>query len=109
MEAILERALKDDDPFVRRDAVRLLGTMTHSPEAQRRSAAALGQALKDPDDATRLEAVASLANFEADIAGPCLMKALNDKNVQVRIQVIGVLRKLYEDQITQVEGVAPTP
>ena len=73
MEAVLERALEDKNPIVRLDAVRLLGTMT-DPELQERAASALGRALKDPDENTRFEAVKSLSNFSADIAGPYLMK-----------------------------------
>ena len=85
MEAVLERALEDKNPIVRLDAVRLLGTMT-DPELQERAASALGRALKDPDENTRFEAVKSLSNFSADIAGPYLMKAMDDDSVRIRIQ-----------------------
>ena len=46
MEAILAKALDDKNPVVRLDAVRLLGQMNATPQEQRRSAAALGRALR---------------------------------------------------------------
>ena len=104
MEAVLERALEDKNPIVRLDAVRLLGTMT-DPELQERAASALGRALKDPDENTRFEAVKSLSNFSADIAGPYLMKAMDDDSVRIRIQVVQVLRQLYQSQTSQVQAV----
>jgi len=105
MEAVLERALGDKNPIVRLDAVRLLGTMT-GPDVQGRAASALGRALKDPDETTRFEVVKSLSNFSADTAGPYLMKAMNDESVRIRIQVVQVLRQLYQDQANQIQDVA---
>ena len=107
MEAILERALKDKNPVVRLDAVRLLGTMNATPREQRRSAAALGRALDDKDENTRLEVVRSLANFSPDIAGPYLMRAMHDESIRIRLQVVMVLRRSYETLSAQTEGVTP--
>ena len=67
---------------------------------------ALGRALKDPDETTRFEVVKSLSNFSADTAGPYLMKAMNDESVRIRIQVVQVLRQLYQDQANQIQDVA---
>ncbi len=104
MEAVLERALEDKNPIVRLDAVRLLGTMT-DPDVQKRAASALGRALKDPDENTRFEAVKALSNFSADIAGPYLMKAMGDDSVRIRIQVVQVLRQLYQSQANPLQGI----
>ena len=109
MEAILERALTDDNPVVRLDAVRLLGTMNATPDEQRRSAAALGRALKDKDETTRLEVVRSLANFQPDIAGPYLMQAMHDESIRIRLQVVQVLRRSYETVSAQTREVQGTP
>ncbi len=105
MEAILERALTDKNPVVRLDAVRLLGTMHATPEEQRRSASALGRALKDKDENTRLEVVKALANFSPDIAGPYLMQAMKDESIRIRLQVVMVLRRSYEKANAQVQAV----
>lgn len=105
MEAILERALTDKNPVVRLDAVRLLGQMNATREEQRRSAAALGRALNDKDENTRLEVVRSLSNFDADIAGPYLMRAMKDESIRIRLQVVMVLRRAYETSAAQTEAV----
>ncbi|MEE2754337.1 MAG: HEAT repeat domain-containing protein [Candidatus Latescibacterota bacterium] len=105
MEAILEHALKDKNPVVRLDAVRLLGTMNATREEQRKSAAALGRALNDKDEITRLEVVRALANYSPDIAGPYLMKAMHDESIRIRIQVVMVLRRSYETLSTQTDAV----
>lgn len=105
MEAILQRALKDKNPAVRKDAVRLLGTMVNTPEEQRRTAAALGQALRDRDESLRLEAVRALGNINPDISGPYLARALKDESVRVRIQVVQELRNAYQRQSGQVQAV----
>ena len=105
MEAILQRALKDKNPVVRKDAVRLLGTMVNTPEEQRRSAAALGQALRDRDESIRMEAVRALGNINPDISGPYLARALKDESVRVRVQVIQELRNAYRRQAGQVQAV----
>jgi len=109
MEAILRDALNDKDSRVRRDAVKVLGTMTRSPEEQRRAARSLGEALGDKDAMLRLEAVISLANFPADVAGPYLKRALGDDNVMVRMEVVRVLRKIYESSASQIQQVQGQP
>lgn len=106
MEGILRKALEDKNPVVRRDAVRLLGTMTKTPEIQQRSAKGLGKALRDKEEDIRLESVRSLANISPGISGPYLREALNDKSVRVRIQVIQVLREVYQRQDNQIQGLA---
>ena len=103
MEGILQRALGDKNPAVRKDAVRLLGTMINSPEEQRRSAGALGRALKDPEEPIRLEAVRALGNIDPLISGPYLSKALDDKSVRVRVQVVQELREAYRRQSGQLQ------
>lgn len=105
MEAILREALDDKDARVRRDAVKVLGSMTRTADEQKRAAKSLGDALGDKDAMLRLEAVISLGNFTADIAGPYLKKALNDDNVMVRMEVVRVLRSIYESSATQVQAV----
>jgi len=105
MEAILRQALDDNNPVVRRDAVRLLGTMTNTPEEQRRSADALRRALRDEEEDIRIEAVKALGNIAPDISGPYLMKALKDESVRVRIQVVQVLRDAQQRQAGQVQAV----
>ncbi len=106
MDAILARALKDKNPVVRLDAVRLLGTMNATPAEQRKSAAALGRALDDKDENLRLEAVRVLANFRSDIAGPYLMKAMHDESIRIRLQVVIVLRRSYETTSDQTQAVS---
>jgi HEAT repeat protein len=106
MEAILERALKDKNPIVRMDAVRLLATMNTTPDQQKRSAAVLGRALDDKDENTRLEVVRGLANFSPDIAGPYLMKAMHDESIRIRLQVMMVLRRSHETLSAQTQAVA---
>jgi HEAT repeat protein len=105
MGAILEEALKDRNPLVRLDAVRLLGQMTETPAAQERAAQALGTALRDEDEVTRVEAVRALGNLSAEIAGPYLKKAMNDESIRVRMQVVQVLRLTHQNTSTQVEQV----
>ena len=113
MEGILREALGDKNPLVRRDAVRLLGEMTASPAEQRRTAEALGKALEDKEEHIRIEAVRAFGKMTPDISVPYLRKALKDKSVRVRIQVIDVLRDAYERQsgqsgaVEQQEGVSP--
>ena len=106
MEAILRKALGDKNPIVRRDAVRLLGTMTTTPEEQVRSAEALSKALGDKEEDIRLEAVKALGNISPDISGPYLMKALKDESVRVRVQVVQVLREAYQRQAGQLQAVS---
>ncbi len=103
MEGILHRALGDKNPAVRKDAVRLLGTMINTPEEQRRSAGALGRALNDPEEPIRLEAVRALGNIDPTISGPYLSKALDDKSVRVRVQVVQELREAYRRQSGQLQ------
>jgi hypothetical protein len=103
MEGILHRALGDHNPAVRKDVVRLLGTMINTPGEQRRSAEALGRALDDKEEPIRMEAVRALGNIDSNISGPYLSKALNDKSVRVRVQVIQELRDAYRRQSGQVE------
>ena len=105
MEGILSEALKDKNLLVRRDAVRLLGTMISTPREQWRSAAALGRALKDKEEDIRLEAVKALGNIAPEITGSYLRKAMKDKSVRVRIQVIAVLREAYQRQEGQLQAV----
>lgn len=105
MDAILARALYDKNPVVRLDAVRLLGQMNATPDEQRKSAAALGKALDDKDENLRLEAVRSLSNFQSDIAGPYLMKAMQDESIRIRLQVVVVLRRAYESASVQTQAV----
>jgi HEAT repeat protein len=111
MESILQVALKDKNPAVRKDAVRLLGTMINTPEEQRRSAVALGQALKDKDEGIRLEAVRALGNIDPKFSGMFLAKALKDESVRVRVQVVQELRDAYRRQSEQIQAVGqpPTP
>ncbi len=104
MEAILKRALEDNNPAVRRDAVRLLGTMIGSPEEQRRSAVGLSRALNDEEEDIRLEAVKSLGNISPEISGPYLSRALKDESVRVRIQVVQELREAYQRQSSQIQA-----
>jgi HEAT repeat protein len=104
MEGILKRALRDKNPAVRKDAVRLLGTMINSPEEQSRSAQALGKALSDREEDIRMEAVRALGNIDPNISGPFLSKALNDKSVRVRVQVVQELREAYRRQSTQLQA-----
>ena len=106
MEAILGEALKDRNPIVRRDAVRLLGTMTATPKEQRKSTEALGRALQDQEEDIRLEAVKALGNFPPEMSGPHLRRALKDESVRVRIQVVQVLKDTYQRQSTQLQAVA---
>ena len=106
MEGILSKALDDKNPVVRRDAVKLLGTMVATPEEQRRTAEALGKALRDKEEDIRLEAVRALGNIASDISGPYLMRAMKDKSVRVRVQVVQVLREVYQRQASQVRAVA---
>lgn len=103
MEGILHRALGDKNPAVRKDAVRLLGTMINTPEEQQRSAGALGRALKDPEEPIRLEAVRALGNIDPLISGPYLSQALDDKSVRVRVQVVQELREAYRRQSGQLQ------
>ena len=105
MDAILARALYDKNPVVRLDAVRLLGQMNATPDEQRKSAAVLGKALDDKDENLRLEAVRSLSNFQSDIAGPYLMKAMQDESIRIRLQVVVVLRRAYESASVQTQAV----
>lgn len=105
MEAILQQALKDKNPAVRKDAVRLLGTMINTPAEQQRSAQALGQALSDKDESIRLEAVRALGNINPDISGRYLSKALKDESVRVRVQVVQELRDAYRRQSGQLQAV----
>ena len=105
VEGILREALKDKNLLVRRDAVRLLGTMAATPEEQRRSAEALGGALKDKEEDIRMEAVKALGKMAPEISGPYLRKAVKDESVRVRIQVIQALRDLYQRQSSQVQSV----
>jgi HEAT repeat protein len=105
MEAILGRALKDKNPVVRLDAVRLLGQMNATPAEQRRSVVALGTALRDKDESIRIEAVRVLANFSPDIAGPYLMTAMKDESIRIRLQVVMVLRRSYETVSAQTQAV----
>ena len=109
MEGILQRALRDKNPAVRRDAVRLLGTMVATPEEQRRSAGGLGKALKDEEEDIRLEAVKSLGNIDPVISGPYLSQALKDKSVRVRIQVVQELREAYQRQSGQLQAQGAGP
>lgn len=104
MEGILHKALGDQNPAVRKDAVRLLGTLINSPEEQRRSAGALGRALDDPEEPIRLEAVRALGNIDPNISGPYLSKALKDRSVRVRVQVIQELRDAYARQAGQLQA-----
>ena len=85
MEGILERALHDKNPAVRKDAVRLLGTMINTPEEQRRSAGALGRALDDREEGIRFEAVRALGNIDPTLSGPYLAKAMKDESVRIRV------------------------
>jgi vesicle coat complex subunit len=105
MEGILRDALHDKDSRVRRDAVKVLGSMTRTPNEQKRAAKSLGEALRDEDPMLRLEAVIALGNFTAKISGPHLKKALKDENVMVRMEVVRVLRAIYESSSTQVQQV----
>ena len=104
MEGILQRALGDKNPAVRKDAVRLLGTMVNTPAEQQRSAAALGRALSDKEESIRLEAVRALGNIDANISGKYLSKALNDGSVRVRVQVVQELREAYRRQSGQLQA-----
>ena len=104
MEGILERALLDKNPAVRKDAVRLLGTMIKTPEEQRRSAAALGRALKDREEGIRYEAVRALGNIDPTLSGPYLSRAMGDESVRVRVQVIQELRDAYQRQSGQLQA-----
>jgi len=104
MEGILQKALGDPNPAVRKDAVRLLGTMINSPAEQQRSAEALGRALNDPEEPIRLEAVRALGNIDPNISGPFLSKALNDRSVRVRVQVVQELRDAYRRQAGQLQA-----
>ena len=106
MEAILGEALKDKNPIVRRDAVRLLGTMTATPREQKKSTEALGRALDDREEDIRLEAVKALGNFPPEMSGPYLRKAVKDESVRVRIQVVQVLKDSYQRQSSQLQAVA---
>ena len=103
MEGILSKALEDKNPVVRRDAVKLLGTMVATPEEQRRTAEALGKALRDKEEDIRLEAVRALGNIASDISGPYLMRAMKDESVRVRVQVVQVLREAYQRQASRVQ------
>jgi hypothetical protein len=103
MEGILHRALGDQNPAVRKDAVRLLGKMINTPDEQRRSAEAVGRALNDKEEPIRLEAVRALGNIASSISGPYLSKALTDKSVRVRVQVIQELREAYQRQSGQLQ------
>jgi hypothetical protein len=105
VEGILREALKDKNLLVRRDAVRLLGSMAATPEEQRRSAEALEKALNDKEEDIRLEAVKALGKMAPEISGPYLRKAVKDKSVRVRIQVIQALRELHQRQSSQVQSV----
>ncbi len=105
VEGILREALKDKYLLVRRDAVRLLGTMAATPEEQRRSAKALGRALQDKEEDIRMEAVKALGKMAPEVSGPYLRKAVKDESVKVRIQVIQALKDLYQRQSSQVQSV----
>lgn len=104
MAGILGVALKDKNPMVRREAVRLVGTMIATPAQQRLSAEALGRALKDKEVDIRLEAVKALGNIPIAISGPYLRRAMKDRSVQVRIQVVQVLREAYQRETGQAAG-----
>ena len=106
MEGIVQRALKDKNPTVRMEAVKLLGTMISTPEEQVRSATGLGRALKDEERSIRLEAVRALGNIDPAISGPYLSSALTDEDVLVRVQVIQELREAYQRQSNPVGQVA---
>ena len=105
MEAILRKALRDKNEVVRRDAVRLLGTMTATPEEQRRTAKALSEALGDKEASIREEAVTALGKLSPEISGPYLMRALKDESVRVRVIVVKVLREAYQRQAQQLSAV----
>ena len=109
MEGILKRALHDKNPSVRKDAVRLLGTMINTPEEQRRSAAALGRALSDSEEDIRFEVVKALGNIDPTISGQYLSKAMKDKSIRVRVQVIQELRESYSRQAGQLQAVGTGP
>lgn len=109
MEGILQRALGDKNPAVRKDAVRLLGTMVNTPAEQQRSAEALGKALSDKEESIRLEAVRALGNIDASISGRYLSKALSDKSVRVRVQVVQELREAYRRQSGQLQALGANP
>ena len=104
MEGILKRALHDKNTSVRKDAVRLLGTMINTPEEQERSAAALGRALGDREEDIRFEVVRALGNIDPVISGPYLSKAMDDKSIRVRVQVIQELREAYRRQSGQLQA-----
>ena len=107
MEGILKVALKDKNLLVRRDAVRLLGTIIATPEEQIRSAAALGRALHDKEEEIRLEAVRGLGNIPTEISGPYLSKAMKDKSVLVRVEVVRILEELYNQRSSQTQALPP--
>jgi hypothetical protein len=107
MEGILSVALKDKNPLVRWDAVNLLSTMVSTPEEQKRSAAALGRALNDKVEDIRLDAVRGLENIPNDISGPYLNKAMKDKSVRVRVEVIRVLSDSYSQRASQLRRSTP--
>jgi len=104
MEGILQGALQDRNPSVRKDAVRLLGTMINTPDEQRRSAAALGRALDDSEEDIRFEVVKALGNIDPAISGRYLSKAMKDKSIRVRVQVIQELQEAYRRQSGQLQA-----
>ena len=104
MEGILSRALKDKNILVRRDAIQVLGTMALTPDEQKQTAEALGRALNDMEESIRREAVRSLGKIPIDISGPYLNKAMQDKSIRVRLQVVDVLRDVYQRTSGQVQA-----
>jgi HEAT repeat protein len=90
---ILREALQDDTADNRAKAVRALGLLPRSAEAEK---AAIG-ALKDDKADVRLAAAAALGSMQAEHATPELEKVLNDSEPVVVLAAANSLLLLHDD------------
>src|SRR5262249_48115920 len=101
-------AFKDEDPEVRQEAARVLGTMSKSDPGV---VPALVRSLKDPVDLVRGQSINSLQllRADADVVLAELTPVLEDKNVEVRLNAIRFLGEFGPPAVPRLAGMLNDP
>ena len=96
----LLKAIDDENPKVRSEAIYALGTIARPPLAEA-AAASLIKALDHYDPAIRAAAARVVGRLEVKSAGDALIKAINDSQAPVRYAAMRALGEIQETRAVQ--------
>jgi HEAT repeat protein len=96
----LLRAIDDENPKVRSEAIYALGTVAHPPLADPQ-AAQLIKALDHYDPAIRAAAARVIGRLNVTSAGDTLLKAINDSQAPVRYAAMRALGETHDTRAVQ--------